>query len=125
MSQALKKMIQTDINQYLMYKMNVNDKNFEEEIINSEIPVLIEFWASWCVPCKTMDYILKEFEIEYENKIKIAKLNVDLNRKTPKKYNMTGVPTFIVFKNGKLIESRVGAQSKKDLAKMIEKGLAY
>ena len=101
--------------------MNVTDKNFEEEVINSDIPILIEFWASWCVPCKTMEYLLNELEEEYDGKIKIAKLNIDRNRKIPKKYDLTGVPTFVTFKDGKIIESKVGAQSKKDLIKMIEK----
>ena len=100
--------------------MNVFDKNFEGEVIQSEIPVLIEFWASWCIPCQVMDILLKELEIEFENKIKISKLNVDRNRKTPKLYNLTGVPTFATFKNGEIFEFRVGAQSKKDLIKMIE-----
>lgn len=100
--------------------MNVNDKNFEEEIIKSKIPVLVEFWASWCVPCQMMDLVLKELETEFNSKIKISKLNVDRNRKIPRLYNLTGVPTFITFKNGNIIESRVGAQSKKDLFEMIE-----
>jgi thioredoxin 1 len=101
--------------------MNVNDKNFEKEIINSKIPVLIEFWASWCVPCQMIEYVLNELEEEYNGKIKIAKLNVDRNRVTPKKYKLSGVPTFITFKNGDIIESKIGAQSKKNLIKMIEK----
>ena len=101
--------------------MNVHDKNFNEEIIRSEIPALIEFWASWCVPCQAIEYLLKELEQEYEEKVKIAKLNVDRNRIIPKKYELTGVPTFLTFKNGRVIEKRVGAQSKKDLISMIEK----
>lgn len=100
--------------------MEINDKNFEQEIINSKIPVLIEFWASWCVPCKMMDYLLKDLEEEYNGKIIIAKLNIDRNKLIPTKFNLTGVPTFISFKKGKLIESKVGALTKEDLIKMIE-----
>ncbi|MFX1571053.1 MAG: thioredoxin [Promethearchaeota archaeon] len=99
----------------------VTDKNFEQEILNSEVPVLIEFWASWCVPCKTMEYLLKELDKEYDGKIKIAKLNIDRQRKTPKKYILTGVPTFITFSEGNLKEMVVGAQTKKKLILMIEK----
>ncbi len=101
--------------------MNVTDKDFNEKIINSPLPVLIEFWASWCVPCKMMDYVLNELEEEFDGKVLIAKLNIDRNRKTPQRYELTGVPTFSIFKDGKLIDSRIGAQSKKDLISMIEK----
>ncbi len=103
--------------------MNVYDKNFEEEIIHSEQPVLVEFWASWCVPCQMMDYILNELKEEYKDKIKIAKLNIDRNSKTPKLLKLTGVPTFTTFKYGKIIQKQVGALSKNELIKMIEKVL--
>ena len=100
--------------------MEVTDKNFDQEIIKSEIPVLIEFWASWCVPCKAMEYLLKELDKEYNGKIKIAKLNIDRYRNTPKKYGLTGVPTFATFIKGEIKEMIIGAQTKKELIRMIE-----
>ena len=103
--------------------MNVNDKNFEELVIESELSVLKEFWASWCVPCQMIEYVLNELEEEYNGKIKIAKQNVGRNRVTPKKYKITGVPTFMIIKKGKMIDTKIGALSKKDLIKMIEKAL--
>ena len=99
-----------------MEDQNGELKRFSEIMGNA---VLLEFWASWCVPCKMMDYILNELEEEYDGKIIIAKLNVDRNRIIPTKYNLTGVPTFMVFKDGKDINSKVGAQSKESLVDMI------
>jgi thioredoxin 1 len=103
--------------------MEVTDKSFEEQVLASDKPVLIEFWASWCVPCKTMDYLLKELELEYAGILKITKLNIDRYRKTPKRYSLGGVPTFATFLNGELQEKRVGAQSKQELINMIERVL--
>lgn len=100
--------------------MDVNDKNFDEKVINSKLPVFIEYWASWCVPCQMTDYVLRELEEEFNGKIIIAKLNIDRNRKIPRRYNLTGVPTFMTFKNGKIIDIKIGAQSKKNLVEMIE-----
>lgn len=100
--------------------MEISDKTFYEEVIQSELPVLIEYWASWCVPCKMIEYLLKELNEEYDGKIKIAKLNVDRNRIIPKKYTLTGVPTFMTFKEGNIVETKIGSQPKKELIKMIE-----
>ena len=100
--------------------MELNDKNFETTIANSKLPFLIEFWASWCVPCQMMGYLLKEIAIEFEGKINIGRLNIDRNRKAPKIYNITGVPTFIGLKGSEIIEKRIGALSKTDLIQIID-----
>ena len=103
--------------------MRLTDKNFEEEVLRSDIPVLVEFWASWCPPCKMMEPILRKLEIEYEGRVKIGTLNVDLNPKTAAKYGITGVPTFILFRNGQEIYRDVAAKSEEQLRDIIEKAL--
>ncbi|MGV9206308.1 MAG: thioredoxin [Promethearchaeia archaeon] len=100
--------------------MEVSDKTFNEEIIEAQKPVFIEFWASWCIPCKMMEIVLKDLQSEFDGKIKIAKLNIDRNKRIPGEYNLTGVPTFMTFKNGEIIETKIGAQPKDELVKMIE-----
>jgi len=103
--------------------VRLTDKNFEEEVLKSDIPVLVEFWASWCPPCKMMEPILHKLEIEYEGQVKIGTLNVDLNPKTAAKYGITGVPTFIVFRNGQEIYRDVAAKSEEQLREIIERVL--
>ena len=99
--------------------MRLTDKNFEEEVLKSEVPVLVEFWASWCPPCKMMEPILRKLEMEY----KVGTLNVDLNPKTAARYGITGVPTFILFRNGQEIYRAVAARSEEQLREVIEKVL--
>jgi thioredoxin 1 len=101
----------------------VTDRNFDQEISRSEIPVLVEFWASWCLPCKAVDPILDELAQEYAGKIKIGKLNVDQNPQAGGKYQIKGVPTFTLFNSGQIVQQRVGAQSKGQLKEMIESAL--
>ena len=103
--------------------IETTDKTFNKEVLESDKPVLIEFWASWCIPCKMMEYVLKELESEYNGKVKIVKFNIDRYRKIPKKYKLTGVPTFMTFKNGEVCDQKVGALSKKDLEELIKKNI--
>ena len=87
--------------------LRLTDRNFEQEISRSEIPVLVEFWASWCLPCKAVDPILDELAQEYAGKIKIGKLNVDLNPQAGGKYQIKGVPTFMLFNSGDTNNSKL------------------
>lgn len=100
--------------------MEVSLKDLEKEISNSKIPVLLEVWSSWCLPCQAMKNTLKELEKEFQGKIKILRINPDLNPAVSSRYNIKGVPTFILFTEGKEITRVVGAKSKKELLQMIE-----
>jgi len=91
------------------------DENFEKDVINSSIPTLVDFWAEWCGPCKQIGPILEEISEEKKGIINILKLNVDENPQTPQKYGVRGIPTLIFFKDGKLVDSKVGSMSKKAL----------
>ncbi len=98
----------------------VTDDSFEEEVLNSEQPVLVDYWAEWCGPCKMIAPILDEIASEYGDKIKIAKLNIDENQNTPPKYGIRGIPTLMIFKNGNVEATKVGAVSKSQLAAFID-----
>ena len=93
----------------------INDSNFEEEVLKSEIPVLVDFFAEWCGPCKMMGPVVETIGAELEGKIKVGKLDVDESRKTAMKYNIMSVPTFLVVKDGVVVDTIVGAVSKERL----------
>ena len=103
--------------------VEVSDDSFEEEVLNAEEPVLIDYWAEWCGPCKMITPILSEVAEEYGDKIKIAKLNIDDNPETPPKYGIRGIPTLMLFKNGNVEATKVGAVSKSQLTEFIDKNL--
>lgn len=100
--------------------MEVTDRTFEKEVLQSDIPVLVDFWASWCLPCKATDSILDELAKEYEGRMKICKLNVDRNRFTAQKYDISGLPTFMIFRDGEPIAREVASRSRRELQDMIE-----
>jgi thioredoxin 1 len=100
--------------------VNVSDASFEEEVLNSEVPVLIDYWAEWCGPCKMIAPVIEELAAEYGDKIKIAKFNIDENPETPPKYGIRGIPTLMLFKGGNVEATKVGAVSKSQLADFID-----
>jgi len=103
--------------------MHFSDSNFQKEVLDSEILVLVDFWANWCGPCKLIAPIIEELAKEYDSKIKIGKLDVDENSRVATQYGVMSIPTLIFFKNGKVMEQVIGACSKSDLRKKIEGNL--
>ena len=99
---------------------SIKEDSFEKEVVNSELPVLIDFWAEWCGPCKEMNPILEEVSSEMEEKIKVLKINIDENPNIPNKYGVQSIPTLIIFKKGEAISTKVGASIKSDLITWID-----
>ncbi len=99
--------------------LQLTDATFEEEVLKSEIPVLVDFWAPWCGPCRAMGPVIDEMANEYEGKVKISKMNVDENQATPSKYGIRAIPTLILFKGGEVVEQITGAVSKSSIKEMI------
>lgn len=101
--------------------MKFTDDNFEQEVLKSDKPVLVDFWAAWCGPCQMMGPIVEELAEELKDKYKIGKLNVDENRGTAAKYNVMSIPTLIIFKGGEVVKQLVGVQAKENLKEELEK----
>lgn len=102
---------------------HIADADFQSEVLESEVPVLVDFWATWCGPCKMIAPILDEMSAEFGEKVKICKMDVDSNRETPMKYNVRGIPTLIMFKGGDVDSMKVGAVSRNQLKEFIEASL--
>lgn len=99
--------------------VHVTDASFEDDVLKAAEPVLVDFWAAWCGPCKMIAPVLDELATEYAGKVKIAKMDVDANTATPAKYNIRGIPTLMLFKNGNLEATKVGALSKAQLTEFL------
>ncbi|MBE30146.1 MAG: thiol reductase thioredoxin [Acidiferrobacteraceae bacterium] len=103
--------------------IHVSDDSFEQEVLQSEMPVLIDYWAEWCGPCKMIAPVLDEVASEYADKIRVAKLNIDENPATPPKYGIRGIPTLMLFKNGEVEATKVGAVSKTQLTAFLDENI--
>ena len=102
----------------------VTDATFETEVLNAGSPVLVDFWAEWCGPCKMIAPILDEVATSYDGKLQVAKMNVDDNREVPAKFGIRGIPTLMLFKDGQLAATKVGAMTKAQLSQFIDQQLA-
>ena len=104
--------------------VHITDDTFESEVLQSQTPVLVDYWAEWCGPCKMIAPILDEVSSTYEGKLQVAKMNVDENRDIPAKFGIRGIPTLMLFKDGQLAATKVGAMSKAQLTAFIDQQLA-
>ena len=106
-----------------MASLNVTDSSFQADVLDCDVPVVVDFWAEWCGPCQTISPVVEEIALALDGKVKVAKLNIDENPNTPTNYGIRGIPTLIVFKNGEQAAVKVGAASKNDIQTWIENNL--
>jgi thioredoxin 1 len=100
--------------------LTFTDSDFDRDVLRSDVPVLVDFWAEWCGPCRMMAPTIDTVASEYQGKLKVGKLDVDSNGSTAMRYNIRGIPTLLLFKGGQVVEQRVGAIGKSDVQKMLE-----
>ena len=102
---------------------HISDESFDAEVLGSELPVLVDYWAEWCGPCKVIAPVLEEIAREYEGKMKVCKLDIDSNEATPPKYGIRGIPTLMLFKDGNVEATKVGALSKSQLTEFLDSNI--
>ena len=95
-----------------MADVKITDQNFKTEVLDAGVPVLVDFWAEWCMPCKIVGPVVEELAVEYTGKLKVGKLNVDENGQTAQAYGVMSIPSLLIFKNGQVVKTMIGAQSK-------------
>ncbi len=101
----------------------LSDSTFEQDVLNSDVPVLVDYWAEWCGPCKMIAPLLDDVASEYAGRVKVAKINIDDNQGTPAKYGVRGIPTLMLFKNGEVEATKVGALSKSQLTAFLDQNI--
>jgi thioredoxin 1 len=104
--------------------LDFTDATFDKDVLNSDVPVLVDFWAEWCGPCRMMTPTVDAIATDYAGKVKVGKVNVDENGGTAMRYNVRGIPTLLLFKGGKIVEQKVGAVGKTEVQKMIDAHLS-
>ena len=108
----------------MMATVKIDKSNFQADVLGSAEPVVVDFWAEWCGPCKMIAPILDELAATYDGRLKVAKINIDHNQKTPRNYNVRGIPTLMIFKDGKVEATQIGAVSKTQLTQLIDSAIA-